>query len=251
MELDPMVERLHILEKEGREREEIYAKEKRACNAALNGVMVVLAVCLCTAEAVADKATKADTKDRRAARATSSAVGRLAARLTSREFKKLATNVANRLDLDGSVTKDQVFNRGTVAQLNVPAMETALHRLYAMKDRIAQHTTDLKGPTRCVTSLKARILHRKSKCHTGAIEYGGVTFKDAQATDAWFQLLRDKEVNTLAPYMVTLLSSLNHNKRSHYHGERTQGGCQHNPVEVHHHPVRGVNDVCPGALPRD
>ena len=55
-------------------------------------------------------------------------------------------------------------------------------------------------------ALDARVQALENKRQADAVEFGGVTFKDAQSANAWFKLLKDPEAHRHCPDFVTLLS---------------------------------------------
>ena len=55
-------------------------------------------------------------------------------------------------------------------------------------------------------ALDARVQALENKRQADAVEFGGVTFNDAQSVNAWFKLLKDPEAHRHCPDFVTLLS---------------------------------------------
>jgi hypothetical protein len=126
---------------------------------------------------------------------------------TTREHKRVVRDVLFQVDLSPYALKEQVRGFVSRGDLNHPEPGTALHGLYAMRGLVEQHQRILLDPAGTFATMDARITGVENKRMASAVEYGGVTFKDAQATKAWFALLRDKEAHSLCPDMVTILST--------------------------------------------
>ena len=154
------------------------------------------------AEVMADEAARSASEA-----AASAAAGGTAPTLTRRERKRLVRDVLVELDPSQFAREAQLRGFAKVADLHSPEPGTALHGLYAMRGLVDQHHRILLDPAGTFAAMEERITAAENKRMASAVEYGGVTFKDAQGTKAWFALLADKEAHTLCPDMVTILST--------------------------------------------
>ena len=203
-QLEDVTARVLEMEEEGRVRDAVRAAEDRERETALNQVIATLVQRLDVAETVAAKASKTAAKATKAAMSAAVPPKRTTAGLSTRDYERVVAEAGRRVDLSGYAKASGVV---TLAELNNPAPGTELFGIYALKDVVADHERLLKDPAGSVAGHETRIVHLESKRQANACEFGGVTFKDAQATDAWFHLLKDKEANALAPDMVTLLAT--------------------------------------------
>lgn len=129
--------------------------------------------------------------------------------LSSRGRKKLVNQVLAAIDFDDYATKDDLGDYLPRAEMNRPAPGTALHHLLGMNNRLGKLEGVVTGPGGKFKELTGRLESLEKKRHAEAVEFGGVVFKDAQSTNAWFQLLGDPEAHRFCPDFVTILSVAN------------------------------------------
>ena len=145
---------------------------------------------------MAAKAAKAAAKASKAAGAATVLPTQTTASLTLREYEQVVAEIGRRLERAGYTKTSGIAK---LAELNHPAPGMELFGIYALNNVVADHERLLKDPTGSVASHEALIIHLESKRQANVCEFSGIPFKDAQATDAWFHLLKDKEANALAP----------------------------------------------------
>lgn len=129
--------------------------------------------------------------------------------LTSKVKKRLVNQVVASLDLDEFATKDQLTAYIPRAEVNQPSPGTTLHHLLGMGSKVGALETAVRDPAGLFKRLERRVETLEQKRHANAVEFGGVVFKDAQSTNAWFQMLGDPEAYCFCPDFVTLLSTTN------------------------------------------
>ena len=129
--------------------------------------------------------------------------------LSSRDRRRVASAVLASIDLDDYATKDQLSGLVPRRELNNPPPGTALHHLLGMRSKVGALETAVSAPTGDFKTLEGRVDTLEKKRHADAVEFGGVVFKDAQSTSAWFQLLGDPEAHRFCPDFVTILSITN------------------------------------------
>ena len=156
------------------------AKQEKARDNALEGVLKSF-----------DERIK--TVERRAGRASTSTRG-----ISRVDRHTMISSMLTLMNMSDYATKTDLGDYVSRREINNPAPGTSLHKVMKMNSEVAELVLQVKAPAGSVQQLTNQMVGLENKRHMDAVKFGGMVFRDAQASQAWYSLLNDLEAHRFA-----------------------------------------------------